>query len=98
MVVIEGGLFYIVITSIPDVPKSASYADAVYRLYNADIIKGKDDYGIYYPGNNIQRTGVPTMATLMMDASKRSSFTLTEKPKSTGNAALDALQGVWWRQ
>lgn len=84
------------ITSIPDVPKSASYADAVYRLYNAGIIKGKDEYGTYQPANNIQRAEVATIVTLMADASKRSTFTLAEKPKSTGNAALDALQGVWY--
>lgn len=77
------------ITSIPDVSAADSYADAVYRLYNAGIIKGKDRYGTFAPESSIQRAEAATIVTLMADPSMRTSFTLDFK------LTPQALQGVW---
>lgn len=77
------------ITSIPDVSAADSYADAVYRLYNVGIIKGKDRYGTFAPESSIQRAEAATIVTLMADPSMRTSFTLDFK------LTPQALQGVW---
>ncbi|WP_366485675.1 S-layer homology domain-containing protein [Pseudoflavonifractor hominis] len=77
------------IASIPDVSAADSYADAVYRLYNAGIIKGKDRYGTFAPESSIQRAEAATIVTLMADPSMRTSFTLDFK------LTPQALQGVW---
>lgn len=51
------------ISSIPDVSSSAPYAAAVYRLYNAGILNGNDEYGTFCPDTPINREQIAAMAT-----------------------------------
>lgn len=69
------------VTKIPDVTSgTSSWANAVYRLYNAGIISGRDQYGTFAPTDSIQRSEVATIVTLMAGQSMRRTFTLQEKP------------------
>ena len=61
---------------IPDVPATADYADAVYLLYNAGVLAGRDAQGSFAPQAHIQRCEAATIAGRMADPSLRTTFTL----------------------
>jgi transglutaminase-like putative cysteine protease len=56
---------------IPDVPRTASYAAPIYKLYNAGIVSGSDAYGTFHPASNIKRSEVAMIALNMADQSRR---------------------------
>ena len=60
--------------SIPDVPSTASYAPAVYKLYRAGILQGSDAEHNCKPYDNIKRSEVAAILTRMMDETKRVRF------------------------
>jgi len=65
--------------SIPDVPDTAQYASAVYKLYRAGIVAGSDAEHNCKPDSNIKRSEVAAILSRMMDKTKRVSFsTVTE--------------------
>ena len=68
--------------AIPDVPMSASYADAVYLLYRAGVLTGSDSAGTFRPDSTIKRSEAAAIVTRMADPSLRQRITLT----STMNA------------
>lgn len=59
------------ISVIPDVPKTASYAAPIYKLYEAGIVSGSDVYGTFHPASNIKRSEVAVIALNMADESRR---------------------------
>ena len=59
------------IAVIPDVPKSAAYAAPIYKLYNAGILSGSDEYGTFRPASNIKRCEVAVIALNLADESRR---------------------------
>lgn len=59
------------ISSIPDVPSNASYANAVYKLYNAGILAGSDEYGTFKPKSNIKRSEVAVIVLNMAEPERR---------------------------
>ncbi|MBE6681924.1 MAG: hypothetical protein E7600_06555 [Ruminococcaceae bacterium] len=69
---------YVPDDSIPDVPSSKSYADAVYKLYRAGILQGVDAEHNCKPDDNIRRSEVAAIVTRMMNADKRVSFGIGE--------------------
>ena len=42
--------------SIPDVSNASDYSDMLLVMYNAGIVMGSDEYGNFYPENNIKRS------------------------------------------
>lgn len=64
------------ITAIPDVSGSEPYAGAVYRLYNAGILQGNDEFGIFAPDTPINREQIAAMATRFVNTDLRKQFTL----------------------
>ena len=58
------------IGSIRDVPKSNKYATAIYKLYNAGVLCGKED-GRFYPNAKVTRAEAATILTRMADSSQR---------------------------
>ncbi|MBR2576729.1 MAG: S-layer homology domain-containing protein [Firmicutes bacterium] len=56
--------------SIKDVPSSNKYASAIYKLYNAGVICGKDD-GRFHPNDKVTRAEAATILTRMADSSQR---------------------------
>jgi S1-C subfamily serine protease len=66
--------------AIPDVPYSASYAGAVYRLYRAGIITG-DSSGTFHPDSNISRAEAVAIVGRMTTESQRRSVLLTAGDK-----------------
>ena len=54
-----------------------SYAPAVYELYRAGVLTGSDAQGRFLPNNAVTRAEVAAIATRMVNASYRQSFTLT---------------------
>ena len=59
------------IKAIPDVPRTASYAEPVYKLYNAGIVSGSDAYGTFRPASNIKRSEVAVIALNLAEQSRR---------------------------
>ena len=41
---------------VPDVPSTNSYADELLMLYKAGVVMGSDEYGTFFPTNNIVRS------------------------------------------
>ncbi len=72
------------VESVPDVPLTAPYAPAVYKLYRAGVLTGNDDYGTYTPDAALQRSAVAALVSRMADSSLRQRFTLAE-PKTAKN-------------
>lgn len=64
------------VSAIPDVPTSASYANAVYLLYNAGILTGNDEYGTFNPERTIKRSEVSAIVSRMAVQTQRKSFSL----------------------
>lgn len=64
--------------SIPDVPSSAAYADAVYKLYRAGIVTGVDADHNCNPNANIKRSEVAAILTRMNDKDTRVEFSMGE--------------------
>jgi S1-C subfamily serine protease len=62
--------------AIPDVPTTAPYSDAVYKLYRAGILTGNDSAGTFYPNSFILRQEVATIVTRMADTGLRKYVTL----------------------
>lgn len=65
---------------IPDVPVTADYAPAVYRLYNAGVLTGGDAYGAFTPDNTITRAECAALVTRLVEPARRKTFTLTPSP------------------
>ena len=65
--------------SIPDVPSSAPYADAVYKLYRVGVVTGVDEQHNCNPEANITRAEVAVIVARMMNADKRIRFDLGEE-------------------
>ena len=58
--------------SIPDVGMTMSvYDQAIYKLYRAGIVNGRDGYGTFSPDSSIQRSEVAAILIRMMDPSAR---------------------------
>lgn len=83
--------------SIPDVPASMTFADAVYLMYNAGILVGNDDYGTFDPGGNITRVQAAAIITRMADSSLRLTKTLKVKDTDppTGVTVRDVSGARW---
>ena len=65
--------------SIPDVPMTAPYADAVYKLYRAGILTGSDEAHSCKPNDNIKRGEVAAILIRMMYDGERKSFSMGEE-------------------
>ena len=57
--------------SLPDVPRYTEFAYDIYKLYNAGILTGNDNYGTFAPQSTIQRCEVSTIITRMIDITLR---------------------------
>lgn len=57
--------------SIPDVPMTADYAEAVYLLYRAGVLSGSDGNGTFHPDDTITRAEAATIITRMIDLNLR---------------------------
>ncbi len=81
---------------ISDVSPVASYADAVYKLYNAGVLTGNDEYGTFTPDANIQRCAVATIVTRMADESKRVSLDLESAETVISNEYFSVTIPATW--
>ena len=62
--------------SIPDVPASGGYADAVYKLYRAGVLNGTGDNRAYNPDDCIRRSEVSAIISRMAVPSMRKHFSM----------------------
>lgn len=63
--------------AIPDVPAGSPYYDAVYRLYRAGILSGRDAAGTFAPTAPITRAEACVILSNMVDPSLRKAVVLT---------------------
>lgn len=66
--------------AIPDVPSDASYAQAVYRLYDAGVLTGNDAKGTFTPFSYITRGAAAAIIGRMANPSLRKAITLEKAP------------------
>ena len=62
--------------AIPDVPSSANYYAAVYKLYRAGVLTGNDAQGTFLPDTGITRGEAAALMTRMADTSLRKTISL----------------------
>lgn len=67
-------------------------SSAVYRLYNAGLLTGNDEYGTFTPSANITRSAVAAIVSRAVEPSLRQHITLTPKPKTL--VPLDQLDNL----
>lgn len=63
--------------AIPDVPAGTAYHDAVYRLYRAGILSGRDSAGTFAPADPITRAEVCVILSNMVDPAQRKTVVLS---------------------
>ena len=78
--------------AIPDVPEDADYAEAVYRLYDAGVLTGNDEYGTFAPDSRITRGAAAALVSRMADPDLRVAVTLEKDPFRP--VAVDQLQNL----
>lgn len=72
------------ISPIPDVGTGDLYYYEILSMYEAGVLTGNDEYGTFYPYENVQRCSVSAMVARIADTSLRVYFTLNEnKPYKT---------------
>lgn len=79
---------------IPDVPVTASYANAVYTLYRAGILLGNDSKGTFAPQSNILRSEVAAILVRMADVSQRKYATFEPGPVEASSVILNCGAGA----
>ena len=72
--------------SIPDVAKSAPYAEKLLMLYRAGILTGNDDYGTFAPDSSLLRCEIAAMIVRVADSTKRVSKTFKDGARSYSDA------------
>ncbi len=70
------------VTSIPDVAQYKDYFKDVLMLYNAGVLSGSDDYGTFYPNNDIKRSEAAAIINRVALAENRKSFELKGYPSA----------------
>ena len=75
--------------SIPDVPMTSPYAEAIYRAYRSGVVIGTDAKGTFLPNEPIKRSEIAALTVRLLDASQRLSLTLTV----SGSVVLYAADG-----
>ncbi len=68
--------------AIPDVACADPYGSAVYRLYRAGVLTGRDEYGTFDPDAAITRQAACAIAARMADSSLRRTLTLNGETKA----------------
>ena len=71
------------IESIPDVTDRTRFCASIYRLYNAGILGGADEYGTFHPYDFIRRSEVAVVVLNMADAGRRKASELKPVPMVT---------------
>lgn len=65
--------------AIPDVQSGAPYANAVYKLYRAGVLVGKDSQGVFDPDSNIKRSELAAIVARIAEPSLRKSIQLGDE-------------------
>lgn len=65
---------------IPDVKSSDNYAYAIYMMFRAGVLTGRDVYGTFDPKDKITRAEMSAITTRMVDKGLRKKVTLQKKP------------------
>lgn len=68
------------VTELPDVFDVTDNHEAIFKLYNAGVLSGSDDYGSFNPDQSIKRSEVAAIVARCADPSQRK--TLNLKPAS----------------
>lgn len=65
------------VTQLPDVTAVTPGAEAIFKLYNAGVFTGSDEYGKFQPYANITRAEVAAIVARCADESQRKTLNLT---------------------
>lgn len=85
------------VTSVPDVNYtdniSAQQKDCIFAFFNAGIVAGNNEYGIFYPGLPVVRAEVSTIVSKIADKSLRAKVNLksTDMVVVNGNSVTNAV-------
>lgn len=76
------------ITNIPDIGENTPYRDVILKLYNAGIIRGTGDEGVFNPQTNISRAETAAILNRLVNKNNRIKFSLKDTEDITDNIAL----------
>ncbi len=81
---------------VPDLPSDATYKTAVLSLYRAGVLMGSDEYGTFYPDNDITRAEAAAIigrialpASRVTGSLKRATEAYAFEPTSAGHYLID---------
>lgn len=69
------------ITELPDVSAGTQYRTEIFKLYNAGIVTGSDQYGTYNAGSSITRAEAAAIINRVAVKSERKTFTPAPLPE-----------------
>lgn len=69
------------ITALPDVDMKTPYAESIFLLYRAGVLRGSGENGIFYPERNITRAETASIIVRVKLQEKRLNFILQESLK-----------------
>lgn len=64
------------IAALPDVTSNTPYNAEIFKLYNAGILSGSDDYGTFHPTDTITRAEAAAIINRLVDPSTRQEVTV----------------------
>lgn len=79
------------ITALPDVSANTKYQDSIFKLYNAGIVSGSDNYGTFNPNSNIQRSETAAIILRVVDKTERKSLSLEPFEKTPSENTAGAI-------
>ena len=65
---------------LPDVNEKADYRETILALYNSGIVMGNDEYGMFYPNNDITRCEAAAIINRVAVPENRLQKTLEKRP------------------
>ena len=76
------------IKKIPDVNSNTSYSSSIFKLYNAGIIRGTGDNGIFKPQTSISRAETSAIINRIVNKNNRLKFVLSDIEDISNNSAI----------
>ena len=74
------------ITTLPDVNSSTPYSQGIFKLYNAGVLSGNDEYGTFSPNAYISRSELAALLCRLVKPATRTKLNLQEKPAAPAMA------------
>ncbi len=76
------------ISKIPDVEENTAHRDSIFKLYNAGVLRGSGDMGMFSPQTNISRAEISAISNRLVNKNNRLKFELKDSVDITNNSNI----------